>query len=151
MKLLLDTNILIDLVAPRPPYDEAVRKLVVASVFGDVQLWASTQSYADAYYVLRKSAPEKAVKQALLSTLEFLSPCGTYAADLAGALESDWSDLEDYLVAHSAKHIRADYLITRDREMAVRSPIGSMDADSFLAFMEKEHGLVYEDVVLPQS
>lgn len=151
MKLLIDTNILIDLVAPRPPFDEPARKLVTASFFGDVQLWASAQSYADAYYVLRKSAPEKAVKQALLATLEFFVPCGTYAADLAGALESDWPDLEDYLVAHSAEHIRADYLITRDREMASRSPIPAMDAEGLLALLEKEHGLVYESVALPQS
>lgn len=146
MKLLLDTNALIDLVTPRPPYDQAIRKLVIASVFGDVQLWVSTQSYADAYYVLRKHSPEKTVKEALATTLDFFLPCGTYPADLVGALESDWPELEDYLIAYSSKHIKADYLITRDRGMTGRSPIPAMDADAFLTYLEQEHGLVYEDI-----
>lgn len=146
MKLLLDTNVLIDLVASRSPFDEDARKLVVASVFGDVQLWVSTQSYADAYYVLRKSASEKAVKSALLATLEHFIPCGTYATDLAAALQSDWPDVEDYLVAHSAKHVQADYFITRDSRLAPLSPVSTMSAKDFLAFLEEEHGLVYEDV-----
>ena len=63
--------------------------------FGDLQIWASTQSYADAYYVLRKHAPAEEVKHALLATLDIFMVCGTYAADLRGALESDWSDIED--------------------------------------------------------
>lgn len=50
MKLFLDTNALIDLVARREPYVSDVGKLCIAAYFGDVQLWASTQSYADAYY-----------------------------------------------------------------------------------------------------
>lgn len=56
MKLFLDTNALIDLVARREPYVSDVGKLCIAAYFGDVQLWASTQSYADAYYVLRRAA-----------------------------------------------------------------------------------------------
>lgn len=65
MKLFLDTNALIDLVARREPYVSDVGKLCIAAYFGDVQLWASTQSYADAYYVLRRAASESEVKKAL--------------------------------------------------------------------------------------
>ena len=65
MKILLDTNALIDLVAVRGPYVNDIKKLCLAAVFGDLQIWASTQSYADAYYVLRKHAPAEEVKHAL--------------------------------------------------------------------------------------
>lgn len=148
MKLLLDTNALIDLVACRAPFDADIRKLCIAASFGDVQLWASTQSFADAYYVLRRSASESAVKQALLATLEFILPCGTHAADVEPALRSDWHDIEDYLIAFSSRHIRADRLITRDGEMMQRSPIEAMDAGTFLRSMEAERGLVYDEIAL---
>ena len=148
MKLLLDTNALIDFLAGRKPYVDAVRKLCVGSVFEDLQLWVSTQSFADAFYVLRKSIDETVVRQAMLASLEFFLPCGTYAADLKQALESDWSDLEEYLVAYSTKHIQADYLITRDIELADRSPIPAFDAAAFLAYWEETQRLVYDEIEL---
>lgn len=148
MKLLLDTNALIDFLACRKPYVDAIRKLCIGSVFGDLQLWVSTQSFADAFYVLRKSKDEAAVKQAMLASLEFFLPCGTYAADLKPALESDWPDLEDYLVAHSTKHIQAEYLITRDTELIDRSPAPALDAAAFLAYWEETQRLVYDEIDL---
>lgn len=148
MKLLLDTNILIDVVADRMPYAADVRKLCIAAMFGDVQLWVSTQSYADAFYVLRKKASEAEVKAALLATLDIFLPCGTHAADLRGALESDWPDVEDYLIAFSTKHIGAEAMVTRDAEMAHLSPITAMTAGEVLNALETEHGLVYDDIDL---
>ena len=143
MKLLLDTNILIDLIACRKPYVEPIRKLCAASVFGDVQLWVNTLSFADAFYVLRKSASEPAVKQALLASLEFILPCGTYAADLKPALESDWPDIEDYLIVAASKHIKADCFVTRDVDLAARSPIKALDVEGVLKLLEEE-GYVYD-------
>lgn len=145
MKLLLDTNVLIDFIADREPYAADVRTLCIASTFGDVQLWVSTQSYADAYYSLRKFAPEEEVKSALLASLEFFVPCGTHAADLRPALESEWHDIEDYLIAYSTKRMGAVSLITRDKEMARKSPVPAYTAAEFLKYLETEHGLVYGD------
>lgn len=148
MKLLLDTNILVDLIACREPYANAARKLCIASAFGDVQLWVSTQSFADAFYILRKKASDVDVKRALLASLEFLVPCGTYAADLEPALKSDWPDVEDFLIVRSSKHIKADYFITRDAELAQLCPIEALDADTFLQRMKNDRGISYEEISL---
>ena len=148
MKLLLDTNVLIDFVAPREPFVQDIRRLCVASMFGDVQLWVSVQSYADAFYVLGKHAEPAAIRSALLESLELFNPCGLYAADLKPALLSDWPDVEDYLIAHAAKHLDADYFITRDRDVVEKSPVPAMSASEFVALLENEYGLVYEDVTL---
>ena len=127
MKILLDTNALIDLVAVRRPYVNDIKKLCIAAVFGDLQIWAEE------------------VKHALLATLDIFMVCGTYAADLRGALESDWSDIEDYLIAHASKHIPAKYLITRDKELVEKSPIKAMSAQEFLGVLEHEYGLTYDE------
>lgn len=145
MKILLDTNALIDLVAVREPYVHDIKKLCIAAVFGDLQIWVNIQSYADAYYVLRKHASAEEVKAALAATLDIFIPCCTYANDLRGALDSDWGDLEDYLIAYSARHIPAKYLITRDKGMIGRCPIDAMTAKNFLGFLEEEYGLTYDE------
>lgn len=150
MKLLLDTNVLIDLLEPREPYASDVRKLCIAAEYGDVQLWSCVQSFADAYYVLtRRGATEDAVKKALLALLDFFTPCNTYASALRPALSSDWQDVEDYLIAYSSKSIGADLLITRDKEMSALSPVRAMTAHEFLKMMEEDHGLAYDEVDLP--
>lgn len=148
MKLLLDTNVLIDLVAPRHPYDSDIKKLCVASVFGDVQLWMSAQSYTDAYYILRKHSSEDEVKAALLATLEFFNPCSIFAADVEPALRSVWDDVEDYLIAYSSKRMGAHYLITRDEELRESAPVPAMTPAEFLAMMKEEKGLVYDEIDL---
>ena len=68
------------------------------------------------------------------SNVGYFMVCGTYAADLRGALESDWSDIEDYLIAHASKHIPAKYLITRDKELVEKSPIKLCLPKSFWAY-----------------
>ncbi|MCI9129600.1 MAG: PIN domain-containing protein [Eggerthellaceae bacterium] len=146
MKLLLDTNILIDLIACREPFAADARKICAASFFKDVQAWVTAQSYADAFYVLSKGSSEAIAKRLLLKSLTFFLPCSTFASDLKPALESDWPDVEDYLIAHASKHVNADVMITRDADMMQRCPIQAMTAHQFLEMLEEEQGLVYEDV-----
>lgn len=144
MKLLLDTNVLIDLVANRAPYAAAAQKLCIAAVFNDVQLWASVQSYTDAYYILRKSASEQEVKEALLEMLELIKPCSVYASDLAPALSSTWPDIEDHLVANSTKHVDANCFVTRDTYIIGQSPILALDTASAIEMLDKECNTTYE-------
>lgn len=146
MKLLLDTNVLIDLVANRMPYAAAAQKLCIAAVFDDAQLWASVQSYMDAYFILRKSASEQEVKKALLETLELIKPCSAYASDLAPALSSEWPDIEDHLVANSTKHIDADCFVTRDDYIIKQSPILALNAESAIKMLDKECNTTYESL-----
>lgn len=146
MRLLLDTNVLIDLVANREPFAADARRLCVASVFGDVQLWVTTQSFADAYYVLRRSASEQEVKRALLGSLDRLLACSTSPSDLRPALESNWPDIEDYLVAHATKRVNADLFVTRDTELASRCAMPVATPRQTLDLLRDEKGLVYEDV-----
>lgn len=137
---------LIDFVAGRSPYNVDVQKLCTAAVFGDVQLWVSTQSYTDAYYILSRTSPEPAVRKALRSTLNRFMICGVYAEDLKPALESDWQDVEDYLIFAAAKHIAADFFITRDKEILNRLPDKAKTARDFLKWFEAEKSINYDSV-----
>lgn len=81
-----------------------------------------------------------------MATLELFNPCGIYAADLKPALESEWHDIEDYLIAHATEHMGAEYLITRDVEVAQRSPVRALFASGMLHVLECDYGLVFDEV-----
>lgn len=145
MKFLLDTNALIDHIAQRQPYCQAIEKLCIASYFGDVELWVSIQSFLDTLYTLRKMAPQQQLRNTLIGCLEFFHPCGNQAGDLLPALQSDWPDVEDYIIACNALHVDADYLITRDARGFMSSKTPVISPDKALSLL-KSQGLHYENI-----
>ena len=59
MRILLDTNVLIDLYTQREPEGDTAQKLLIMKEFGDAQLWVSAKSFTDVFYVLSKSYSSK--------------------------------------------------------------------------------------------
>lgn len=144
MKLFLDTNILIDKLSMRAPFADDVRQLCIAKLFGDVQLFVSTQSYLDAIYILRKHATRSELRQRCLRSLQFFETCDVEKAHLPSALKSDWPDVEDYIIAETAVEIGADYLITRDISGFKNSKVKALTPKSFIKLLEKEYGISYD-------
>lgn len=64
MRVLLDTNVLIDLYTQRPPEGDIAQKLLVMKEFGDVELWVSAKSFTDVFYVLHKTYSSDYVQSA---------------------------------------------------------------------------------------
>jgi predicted nucleic acid-binding protein len=114
MVILLDTNVLIDYFGQRMPFAEEVRQLKVASYFGDIDLWATANSFTDVYYVLSKGNSQAAIQEAFLASREFLSICSVTGEDIYGAAAEQWDDFEDALVASCANRLKADFIVTRD-------------------------------------
>lgn len=146
MHLLLDTNILIDHLARRRPFCDDVRKLCIAQAFGDVKLWVNVQSYVDACYILRKQASQRELRDLMIESLKLFSPCGTHASDLQPALESNWPDVEDFLLAYSGVHVDVDYILTRDPAGFTQAPVPALSPSEFLAFLKEEKGWEYDNL-----
>lgn len=147
MKLLLDTNALLDYYTQRQPFFEDMKKLRIAQYFGDVDFWACTQSFADIEYILRGAMPLPDLRKMMRSSLSFISIVPPAADALAKALESDWPDLEDYLIANCAEAIKASYIITRDTKGFQSSHVPAMPAREWLG-QQSRQGITYEDMPL---
>ena len=148
MKLFLDTNVLIDYYTSRQPYRQFCMKLLAMQIFEDVELWASAKSFTDVFYVGRKFVDPHALQQAFLDSAEFLNVCSLDAHDIEVAAEKQWLDFEDCTVAVCAQKVGADLLITRDVKGFEESPVDPISPEDFFTYLEKEYGLVYEDITL---
>ena len=51
MKLLIDTNVLLDVFLCREQFVADAKKLFIMKQFRDAELWIAAQSYTDLYYV----------------------------------------------------------------------------------------------------
>ena len=135
--LLLDTNVIIDALAPGRPEGAAARSLI-AEALGrdDVELAVLASSLKDFYFIYERhygSEPEARRQVRLLRTLATL-------VDLTGgvvdrALGSDEPDFEDGLVRAAAEGIGADLIVSRDAAAFAGSPVSRTDAAGALEWL----------------
>ncbi len=149
MKLLVDTNILLDHSLKREPYCDVARLLLIMGKLCEFDLYMSSSQLTDTAYILSnggKKGKLNEAKQVLRELREYIriAPVGTKEID--AALESDWSDFEDACVYQAAKSIAADAIITRNKDDYKNSAIKVLDGDEFFAWMQKEYGVCYADI-----
>ena len=126
MKLLLDTNILLDCMMDRQPFAADARKLLILGALGEVDLWMSPSQFADAFYLLTeggKPCLAEAVKFRLLKVKRLARICTLGEYDIENTLESPWSDFEDACLYQCAKRLRVEAIITRNQADFERSTI----------------------------
>jgi len=146
MRLLLDTNILIDYFGERRRFYMDAVKLRIAASFDDVELWGTANSFTDVFYILHKDHDSKSIQKLFLSNRDTLNICSITSADIYDAAEEKWLDFEDCLLHICARKLKADYIITRDREGFARSTIPCLDPLEFFVVFEEKTGITYEEV-----
>ncbi len=148
MRILLDTNAIIDLFARRAPQGEVAQKLLIMEQFGDVELWASAKSFTDIFYVLSREFDAEHIYAAFDESFKYLNLCSVDGSDVKRASDQRWGGFEDCLVEQCAQKVKADYILTRDKTGFVNSTITAIDPAEFFAQVERELGLSYAEIGL---
>ena len=132
MKVLIDTNVILDVLAKREPHFEfsaSFLRLCGTQVAGFI---AASQT-TDIFYLLRragKDAPSaKDVVRKLIGNVKVLD---ITAADVQNALAAEALDYEDSLLACRAKRHKADYIITRNEKDFNLSQVPALSPQTFL-------------------
>ena len=149
MRVLLDTNVLIDLYTQRPPDGDTAQKLLVMREFGDAELWVSAKSFTDVFYVLSKTYSSEFIQNAFEESYQWLEICSIDASDIHLASSRKWGDFEDCLVDICAEKIKADYLLTRDESGFTNAHTQVVSPTDFFNFLQEEYGLVYDIIDFP--
>ena len=116
MKVLLDTNIVLDYLGANQGFTEDAEKVFdLASKRNDIKL-VSSSAITDIIYVLKRAVRDRElVRRKYESFRRRISILAVTEQDIDSALERDWKDFEDavqYTVAES-NHI--DCIITRNK------------------------------------
>ena len=148
MKLLIDTNVLLDVFLCREQFVADAKKLFIMKQFKDAELWIAAQSYTDLYYVGAKAHGSDSMQKILKEVFPLFNVCSIDGADISYALDEQWQDFEDCLIWRAAKKIKADYIVTRNVADFTRSDIPVLTPGEFFSAMEAEQNLVYEEVDL---
>lgn len=121
MRILLDTNIILDIALEREPFVESATRLFKESRRKNILLCMTSTTITDLYYVHRKV---KGKKEALLFIRELLQFIDVISVDkdiIVDALNSEVSDFEDAIQVCSAKKESITTIVTRDESDFIKS------------------------------
>ncbi len=128
MKLLIDTNVILDACLSREPWNRAAEKIILACAEEKITGCITASSVTDVYYVLHKAlhSTEQA-KQAVLKMLAILTVLDVTGSDCEKAFELSMPDYEDALLAYCAKRHRVEWIVTRNPKDFEGSPVKVID------------------------
>lgn len=137
MNVLIDTNVILDAVAKRPPFNENAEKIFYLAAKEKITASITANSVTDIYYLIRKhlKSPEEA-KLVLLKLFSLFQIIDVTGADCEKALELNISDYEDALVVTCAERSKMDYIITRNMKDFSNSPVPSTTPENFITMFE---------------
>ena len=113
--IFIDTNIIVDLLADRKPYSNYAIELFKIAEQGKIKLFTSSHSIATTYYILKKHIPEKGLRTALFTLLDYIKVIAVDENILKKSLKSNFKDFEDGIQVISANSNQSiDLIVTRN-------------------------------------
>ncbi|MCL2088834.1 MAG: PIN domain-containing protein [Oscillospiraceae bacterium] len=140
MKVLLDTNIIIDCLLEREPYFTHSKEVLRECLDGTTAGYMATHTVNDIFYIVHKIKPDlpsEDLVRAIVMFVKMLETVNLTAADVEAASILRFSDFEDALINQCAAKIKADYIITRNCKDFKYSTIRAITPQDFLNFSSK--------------
>jgi predicted nucleic acid-binding protein len=137
-RLLIDTNIVIDLLAKREPFYIHAAQIFSLADKNKLELTVNSLTFANVSYVLSRLNSAQDSREILrkFRVLVKILSLTDKIVDLA-LNDNNFKDFEDGLQYYSAIENDQDIIITRDLSGFKKSKIPVMTADAFLASIEQ--------------
>ena len=133
MRLLIDANIILDVLAKREPFFKSSETIWKLCETEQVEGYISALSIANLVYVMRKELEPDSIEDIITKLKLIFYVADLTSEDLTAASELKWNDFEDALQSAAAARIKADQIITRNVRDYKSSVIPAFTPDEFLA------------------
>jgi len=133
-KVLIDTNIIVDIATRREPFFEHSSKILELAIEEKIIAYVSASAVTDMFYILQKENGKNNTMQFLKELFEYIDILEVDKTIIINALNSDWKDFEDAVQGHVATNNSLDIIITRNtKDFAKLANIQVLDPFHFLA------------------
>lgn len=139
MKVLIDTNVIIDALTSRAPWNKSAETIFIMSANHIIDMYITASSATDIYYLVRKYLPSAdQAKQVMGKLYSLVGILAVSCAECVDALASAVSDYEDAVVERAAVMANIDYIITRNVKDYQHGMVKAVLPDDFIALMKEE-------------
>lgn len=114
MKVLVDTNIWLDVLMDRAPHDVMSKAALAACINDEVVMLVAATSLKDIFYLVQKQLDAASAYDAVKNVLGIAEIAPTDGLVCKNALNLEHPDYEDGIIAATALTENVDCIITRD-------------------------------------
>ena len=132
MRLLIDTNVVLDVWLRREPFLAASARILDTVISGRETGLFCSSSVTDLYYVGRKELSESLVRSQLSGLIDHLELTPVLGSQVRRALRSSMRDFEDAVLDESAWESKADYIVTRNPRDFARGRVTAITPEDAL-------------------
>ena len=134
MKILLDTNIVLDLLLKREDFFLKSREIFILIEEKNVEGFLFASSFTTIYYLISKYLSKVEADEAIEILLKLFEVASLDKEIIQNAVKNNGVDFEDSVIYSSAYYEGVDYIITRDKRGFKNSKVDCLNPDDFLAF-----------------
>lgn len=131
-KLLVDTNIVIDLLSKREDFFQEAQELFTLADNKHVELYVSSLTFANTHYLLSRYLKLGEARKTLIKFKVLVNVAQLDNKIVELALVSDFKDFEDAIQYHTALENEIDIIITRNIKDFKNSKLPVMTAKEYL-------------------
>ena len=133
MRVLIDTNIILDWLAHRSPFYEKAAQIIKECFVGNLEGYVTSHTMTDLFYILRKDFCIEERKELLLLICRHFQIISEDKAMMISVLsDENCRDFEDGLQMKCAALRRLDFIITRNIPDFENSVTIAMSPEDFL-------------------
>lgn len=139
MKVLVDTNVIIDALTSREPWKDSAEKIFIMAANHIIDMYMTASSATDIYYLVRKYLHSTEKARIVMGKLYSLAGILEVSEkDCMEALASSINDYEDAVVEQVAGRTGMDYIVTRNVKDYQAGTTKVILPDDFIKMIEAE-------------
>ncbi|MCL2833323.1 MAG: PIN domain-containing protein [Treponema sp.] len=139
MTVLLDTNIIMDALQERQPFDIEAKEILLRAQNTEFTCYFTANAVTDIFYLYTKARDIKSARQVLNFLLATYKIISVTHEDCISAMAIPIEDFEDALVSACTRKAKADYIISRDDKfLQENSPIKVIKPINFIKILNGE-------------
>ena len=139
MKVLVDTNIVMDVLLKRIPFYKDSFSVFQLSDSGSINGFLASISVTNAFFILRKAGKNRDdvyLDMDDISGIFKIAPVSD--TTISTALTLRWKDFEDAIQFVTAKESNVDFIITRNKTDFENTDIPCMTPTEFIAYLKEK-------------
>ena len=132
MKILVDTNILLDVLDARKEFYEHSAAVWTLIETGQVEGYISAISFNNINYIIARKHSAKKAHQVMVLLRDIFKVVALTPQIINQAIDSSFADFEDALQYFSAVHVQADVILSRNVKDFRKSDISVLTPAEFI-------------------
>ena len=138
MKILFDTNVLLDVLLDREPFSAPAAALLSKSETEELSGYACATTITTIFYLCRKVVGKAKAEQYIRTLLSILDIAPVNRRVIERALQANFRDFEDAVLNEAALVVSADAIVTRNKKDFSHSTLSIYTPGALIRLLESQ-------------